>query len=201
MVQNRKAKKKKQRTKHRLLKGKADTISSTSAVTASDPSSSNAEDIGSDDLLKTKQSESQQKRIIEAEQYLTEWQKSQDRKESQWKFRTLINQWLIQHMYDPEKVSKITFGVLLQYLQSEKALERLKRIVNDAHHRCIRYKEYEKKHSRESSDTTDAASKDGIAEDNDESKTAWKQLTDHEKRKEYKRARRVLETLQEKVSS
>ena len=142
----------------------------------------------------------------EAASYLQSWLAHNRNNSVGWKFNKNTQSWLVRHMYEPDKVSKTTFATLMDYLSSIKGETSRKRILAEASRRAIRYKEYEK--SKESvtqannadrttdSKTTQEAievsmSKSEQAEDFER----WNRLDDHDKRKEYKRARKVLDTM------
>ena len=142
----------------------------------------------------------------EAASYLSSW-KHRDAG-SGWRFNKNTQSWLLRHMYETEKVPKPTFTLLVDYLFACQGVTR-RRLREDAARRALRYKEYEKK--SESSDpneknatgggdgddvvTKEAAQKDTEDDGNDEAR--WKALDDHDKRKEYKRARKILDTIKE----
>ena len=117
-----------------------------------------------------------------AAEYLTMWKT----KKGEWKFNKNTQSWLCRHMYEADKVAKGTFGMLLEYLEGLQGGTAKQRIVEDATKRALRYKEFEK---------NGAASK--TEEGKDEEHDLWAKLSDHDKRKEYKRARKVLDTLKE----
>jgi hypothetical protein len=161
------------------------------------------------------------KDVKEAAGYLTNWKEHQ----GHWKFNKNTQSWLIRHMYESEKVAKSTFTILLEYLEGLQGEGAKARISEDATRRALRYKKYseeseeggenqnnsnsEKKDSKLvqfTEDTKEPAAADGPnkrkkskkeqQEANDE-QTRWERLNDHDKRKEYKRARKVLEKLSE----
>lgn len=149
----------------------------------------------------------------EAAAYLSAW-KHRDAGGS-WKFNKNTQSWLIRHMYETDKVSKLVFGSLVEYLGGLQGQTRL-RVLSDASRRATRYKEFEagegddsaKKGPPENKDQdegnqqgsklpgaqpeTTGRPKDSV---DDEDQLKWDQLDDHGKRKEYKRARKVLETI------
>jgi len=160
----------------------------------------------------------------EAALYLKQWQESREgTTESLWKFHKNTQSWLIRHMYDASKVSKSTFEILVAYLQAmppPKFVTRggsiKERIRQDATRRVVRYKDHEANKPNDDGEANnkgeedeEVAEGDGnkqpIApegnedddgeEDNDD--VRWLRKSDHEKRKEYKRARKVLESLSE----
>lgn len=138
----------------------------------------------------------------EAHTYLMTWKeqsKSTSKENGGWKFNKNCQSWLIRHMYEPEKVLKATFGILMEYLVDLKGNTR-DRVIADATRRALRYKQWEKdekpndsdeKAKTENEEDTTTPNKD---EEKEEQQT-WIALSDHDKRKEYKRARKVLETL------
>ena len=129
-----------------------------------------AEDRAADDKNSDQQSKKVKKRRekdpVDALAYLQEWKDES----STWKFN--------RHMYNDKLVSKSTFGMLLQYLvkAEHKVHERLR---TEAIRRALRYQKY----------TTNPTAT--VGNDDDE----YKILNDHDKRKEYKRARKVLDTI------
>lgn len=133
----------------------------------------------------------------EAAAYLSAW-KHRDAGGA-WKFNKNTQSWLLRHQYQPEKVSKGTFGILLEYMEGLQGNTHA-RMIADATRRVLRYKEYsksnpEEKETEESNDKTEKEPKDALEDEDDE--TRWKRMDDHEKRKDYKRARRVLDALKE----
>lgn len=138
----------------------------------------------------------------EASNYLKAWETKEG-----WKFNKNTQSWLLRHMYEADKVSKNTFNTLLDYLKGLQGKNARKRVLEEATARAQRYRDYEK--NKETTDTPANSEKkvDEQAIDETSKKTSgnsdngqfgleyWKGLDDHDKRKEYKRARRVLETL------
>jgi hypothetical protein len=137
----------------------------------------------------------------EAASYLSAWKHRAAG--GAWKFNKNTQSWLIRHMYEADKVSKPVFVILLEYLEGMKHKER---VIEDAERRALRYKDFEKtfgatkeadkesetKKEEESKDTDTPKKEDGGEDD----ETRWIRLDEHDKRKEYKRARKILETLQ-----
>lgn len=117
-----------------------------------------------------------------------------------WKFNKNTQSWLLRHMYQADKVTKGTFSLLSEYMEGLQGSTRT-RTLADAKRRALRYKEYEKsrdsQHESEAIDEVDGKEdgkkNDDITDVDDE--TRWTRLDDREKRKEYKRARKVLEIL------
>ena len=142
----------------------------------------------------------------EAAAYLSAW-KHKDAGGA-WKFNTNTQSWLLRHMYEPENVSKATFSLLMEYLGGLQGKTRM-RTVADARNRAVRYKEYERLRDADSGESkthdTDGNEKEASGQDKDDSGSnekidedddaRWKRLSDHDKRKEYKRARKILDTL------
>mmetsp|Transcript_899 Transcript_899/g.1191 ORF Transcript_899/g.1191 Transcript_899/m.1191 type:complete len:216 (+) Transcript_899:118-765(+) len=138
--------------------------------------------------------------------YLTNWKKNQTDKEAYWKFNKNTQSWLLRHAYDYEKVPKSTFTLLLEYLAGLKGGDTKKRTIADATHRALRYKEYEKSRDAEGDEEEKAAAatkekpatnQSNASKEENEDQSRWSGLDDHDKRKEYKRARKMLESLRE----
>lgn len=147
----------------------------------------------------------------EAASYLTEWE-NRGTNEA-WKFNKNTQSWLIRHMYETESVSKGTFSSLLKYLDGLQGASTRSRIRAEASRRALRYKEYTKDVAAEEAttisvdaptgdqpDSNDASltvdtkpllSKDEMSED----QKRWESLDEHDRRKEYKRARQILENV------
>lgn len=147
----------------------------------------------------------------EAESYLSAWKYREQG--GGWKFNKNTQSWLFRHMYDVEKISKVSFTLLMEYMDGLKGSTRT-RVIEDAQRRAVRYKEYERvteenkngsedtKIVKTSKDTeaNSSSTKEKKSESSDkggeDDQTRWKRLSDHDKRKEYKRARKVLEIFQ-----
>ena len=168
------------------------------------------------------------KDIKEAAGYLNNWKQYRQ----QWKFNKNTQSWLIRHMYEPDKVTKHSFAILLEYLHGLKGEGAKERIIQDATRRALRYKKNSEEDNASSatksddnkqgnndddvgregakvvqfSNETKAATEEGkpkkaktnkeLADATEEEKR-WNDLDDNDKRKEYKRARKILETLRE----
>ena len=131
----------------------------------------------------------------EASNYITMWKQ---REHGGWKFNKNTQSWLIRHMYEAEKVTKTTFSTLMEYFVDLKGNTR-DRVKEDATRRALRYKQWETNSSTQEKNT-DKQSEGKKEENNNDTTTSedakkWSELSDHDKRKEYKRARKVLETL------
>mgnify|MGYP005846669945 CR=1 FL=1 len=175
---------------------------------------------------KKKQANMHTKDIKEAAGYLSNWKHHKDA----WKFNKNTQSWLIRHMYEADKVSKTTFTLLLEYLEGLKGEGAKTRILEEATRRALRYKKYseenggdskdeegedgEKKNNTKavsfSEDTKEESSKNNKKKKQPSQKeqqaamdeqTRWENLDDHDKRKEYKRARKVLETVRDAANS
>lgn len=160
----------------------------------------------------------------EAATYLEEWKQSKQEnvKNSNWKFNKNTQSWLIRHMYEADKVPKATFSLLLEYLAGLEGKTTRVWIRSEASRRALRYKQYEKQGTgkvedegkgtlettrtttapnskKETKESTEKAVKEGkpTNEEEREEQVRWEKLSDHDKRKEYKRARRVLESINE----
>lgn len=185
-------KKKKKRISKHMLKSKAE--------------AANKEESGGESSTTPKKksvsSEVAVKDPSEASQYLKAWETKEG-----WKFNKNTQSWLLRHMYEADKVSKGTFTILLEYMKGLQGKDAQKRVLEEATARAQRYREYEKNKESNVAESTgntqndqDTAMKEGSKDDGDVDDTSyglehWKSLDDHDKRKEYKRARRVLETL------
>ena len=144
----------------------------------------------------------------EASEYLQAWQAKEG-----WKFNKNTQSWLLRHMYEAEKVSKTTFTILLEYMKGLQGKDAKKRVLDEATARAKRYREYEKskeatssaamaeepsetsKEGETAATATTTSTSSAIEDDGSYGLAHWNTLDDHDKRKEYKRARRVLEVL------
>jgi WKF domain len=139
---------------------------------------------------------------------------------SVWKFNKNTQSWLVRHMYEPDKVSKHAFELLLDYLRAMHEGPAKVRMLQDAHRRVVRYKKQPSEPSDAAVDEKDGAApalgkggndetgrarrgdggndnnNDDKEDDDDDDDARWRQMSDHDRRKEYKRARRVLELFQ-----
>jgi hypothetical protein len=139
----------------------------------------------------------------EAQSYLSSW-KYRDLAPGTWKFNTNTQSWLFRHMYDSDEVPKASFAILMDYLQGLKGRSR-DWANEDAVRRVLRYKEWEKKGTDAAADVVEGdgsekqEAKDGKDDDDDSvnDDKRFQNLSDHEKRKEYKRARKVVETIKD----
>ena len=157
----------------------------------------------------------------EASSYLTQWKKSKSGSSSCWKFNKNTQSWLIRHMYDVDKVAKSSFVLLLDYLEGLESKPTRDRIRAEASRRVRRHKEYcnatpktvnekstnnnsqsvmDKEGDNNNNSDNDSSEKRkptametmGEAEVEDDEEAQWRKLDDHNKRKQYKRARRIL---------
>lgn len=145
----------------------------------------------------------------EAETYLLEWDQ-RDSELSTWKFNKNTQSWLIRHMYEVDKVSKSSFARLLKYLEGLNGDSVRSRIRSEASRRALRYKESQEKGPEETEErppcvnknrettrfeSTEAAPGSKTEDVEVDEEVQWQRLSEHDKRKEYKRARKVLETV------
>lgn len=144
--------------------------------------------------LKTKDPE-------EAASYLTLWNLDRNNTTSttkNWKFNKNTQSWLLRHMYDFDKVSKSTFATLVDYISEGGEGTRL-RVEEEAKRRARRYKDWEKRQQQQ--EGVEQEEGDANEEKKDLTKSQddehFNQLDDHDKRKEYKRARKVLDALKQ----
>ena len=141
----------------------------------------------------------------EVAQYLSSWKHRAAG--TNWKFNKNTQSWIVRHMYEADKLNKQVFEMCLEYLGSINDAAKV-RVLEDAKQRARRYKEYEattgtSNHSNKGTTATIQSTKQetmhskvnlhAITEEDDEKR--WKKLDDHDKRKEYKRARKILEIL------
>lgn len=131
----------------------------------------------------------------EAINYLKQWKDDK----SNWKFNKNTQSWIIRHMYDAEKLDKSAFSLVTEYLQGIQGGTAKSWAVTDATCKALRYKDFDKSQNDVGKDTKGTDKKDSSlsTDAEDEDLIRWKKLSDHDKRKEYKRARKVLEVLKE----
>jgi hypothetical protein len=119
-------------------------------------------------------------------------------------------------MYEVDKVSKGTFSLLLEYLHGLQGNKTKSRIISEATRRARRYKEHVSRQENnnkdgggesgddddkrdtsklENAEPTTEQPTDMSKEDLEDEEARWKKLDDHDKRKEYKRARKVLDVI------
>ena len=127
----------------------------------------------------------------EASNYLIMWQA----KVSEWKFNKNTQSWLLRHMYNDSQVNKKTFGVLLEYLKGLKG-KTLLWCREEAKSSSLKYKEWEKT----ATDVEKAAADDDKDDKENEDEVKYDggnfdKLSSKQKRKVYKRARRVYDGL------
>lgn len=122
----------------------------------------------------TKKHEKDSKEVLE---YLSNW-KYRSLTSTHWKFNKNTQSWLLRHMYNAEKVPKSMFSLLEEYLKGIQSDQIIERIKEDAAKRALQYKEWEKEQDQQQPDN-----------DNDETE---KNEEHHNRRKEYKRARKIL---------
>ena len=155
----------------------------------------------------TKKQRKKTKDPTEVAQYLSSWQHRAAG--TNWKFNKNTQSWIVRHMYEADKLNKQVFEKCLEYLGGINDTAKV-RVVEDAKLRARRYKEYEAttgtsihpikgtpatKQSTEPETIHSKASRPAATEEDDEQR--WKNLDDHDKRKEYKRARKILEVLKQ----
>jgi len=120
-------------------------------------------------------------------------------------------------MYNPIKVPKHSFAILVEYLLNGENVGVKNRVLEDAKFRARRYKEFEKQQSQlqekgvaekmegKEQNTKDDTNKEEAGEQSSSSSpkkvtvvdVSWDKMDEHEKRKEYKRARKVLDAFKE----
>lgn len=137
----------------------------------------------------------------EVAQYLSAWKHRTAG--TNWKFNKNTQSWIVRHMYEADKLNKQVFELCLEYLDGMSDTAKL-RVVENANHRARRYKQYEATAASTAAKKTDDTSKKPkddtklpITPVDVDDETRWNKLDDHSKRKEYKRARKILETLKQ----
>ena len=153
----------------------------------------------------------------EAAAYLTNWENRKNRPEA-WKFNKNTQAWIFRHAYDVEKVPKAIFKILVSgYLNGLQGDLMRKRIKEDASRRARRYKDHvssgsgntdggDVDESRPQVEEGQTSPKDDDDDKDDKKKipsnaeplgdeSRWRGLSENDKRKEYKRARMILDAL------
>ena len=139
---------------------------------------------------KKKKTKKHTKEPKDVHNYLSAW-KHRESAPGLWKFNKNTQSWLFRHMYDAEKVPKATFSLLMDYMEGVQGGMR-ERVNEDAVRRAMRYKDWEKNGSEEAEKKTAVANADADIEDDNKRFSA---MDENEKRKEYKRARKVIDEL------
>jgi len=99
------------------------------------------------------------------------------------------------------KVPKAVFALLMEYIEGLKGFTR-DWVNEDAVRRVLRYKAWEKKQNDGGDD--DGSEEDTNKEDDEEKKeddARFAALNDHEKRKEYKRSRQVVQAIKKAMEA
>ena len=115
--------------------------------------------------------------------YLSQWKNNR----AGWKFNKNTQSWLIRHMYHADKLNKTGFEWMTEYLQHGPESLR-QRVLQDAARRAMRYQQYTDQNDNSEGKNEKATTTDDHGDDQ-----LFQNLSDHDKRKEYKRARKVLE--------
>jgi len=171
------------------------------------------QNINKSDISKNKKRKSQKiKDPKEAAAYLESWKSFNDEKDQdgslsvtstqRWKFNKNDQSWLIRHMYCSDKLNKSTFDIMIEYLRLAANTTKI-RVREDAVKRALRYKNWEKsgKEGKTEHLENDVGSKneetigDNEQGESGEDQDEWVKLDSKAKRKEYKRARKVLESV------
>jgi len=115
-------------------------------------------------------------------------------------------------MYEVDKVPKSTFILLMDYLEGLEGRTIIDRMRTDASRRCRRHKEYSRDSTAPSGDTEDDPTGNDDENENAQSsetidttpgnkeeleyeEALWRKMDDHDKRKQYKRARKILDLM------
>lgn len=164
------------------------------------PSNASSQDQSS---KKKKNTKKKVKDPTDTEAYLTAW-----KAKSGWKFNKNTQSWLIRHMYDAEKLPKHAFATMIEYLNAAGESVKL-RVRDDASRRALRYQNYSTDTNKTTNSNADYShgsqtSNDALPlldaslanhDDAEDEEQKWKNLSDHDKRKGYKRARKVLDSI------
>ena len=164
-------------------------------------------EIESGENSKVKNKEQKKKKNIkekdpqEAAAYLEAWKSHAGDSSITWKFNKNDQSWLIRHMFRSDRLNKAVFTLMIEYLANAADGTKV-RVRELAKRRALRYKEWEKSTSNdnvesttEKNDAMDNSDNTNKRDGNDESdeQQLWSNLNFHEKRKEYKRARKILD--------
>jgi hypothetical protein len=213
-AKNKSAKKKRHVSKH-VLKAREGKAGEVQKKEANDPDQQvvvPAEETNGTPKPVSKEQKQNVKDPSDAAEYLANWE---NRETNSWKFNKNKQSWLIRRMYEVEKVPKGSFKILLEYLRGLQGDSMRLRIRAEASRRARRYKEHVKKSSAGDEDSNgeeEVAMKGG--DDNKkkdkkivknapskqellEEEARWVALDENDKRKEYKRARMILDAFKE----
>lgn len=215
------ARKKKQVSKHILNSRDDDETTTTTTTPTGNDSASDA--TSNKKKRKSKKSKPNKNHPTEAFTYLTQWKanksnKNASSKVSIWKFNKNTQSWLIRNMYEVDKVAKPSFLLLLEYLKGLEGETTKERIKAEASRRARRYKEYSKtsenkdeedgeegnnddddenNNNDNNNNTSSTTTTKTTSSDDNEEEVRWGKIDDNEKRKEYKRARKILDLMKE----
>lgn len=139
----------------------------------------------------------------EAQDYLSNWNHKDHG--SQWKFNKNTQSWIFRHMYESDKIPKASFTLLLEYLSGVQG-STTEWVHSEALRKALRYKDWEAKKQCQDHEThkdekqvTPEGQNENIPKDtnkdHNEDDERFLKLSDHDKRKEYKRCRKVLDHL------
>lgn len=164
--------------------------------------STSADDVSAVNDSDSKKSPLKTKDPEEAASYLSLWKfdRNSTSTTKTWKFNKNTQSWLLRHMYDFDKVSKSTFATLVDYICQGGDGTRL-RVEEEAKRRARRYKDWEKRQQEQNK--VDAEQEDNVPEETKDTTSLpddderWNKLDDHDKRKEYKRTRKLLDALRD----
>ena len=137
---------------------------------------------------------------VDVEGYLMAWKEQQDLSSdgireaaTTWKFNKNTQSWLIRHLYDTTKISKSLFAIALQYfLKSNINVQ--KRLRDDATQRAIQYQQQQQEKGL-TNNSIDGKNNDNDNANENEEEELPEMLLEKNQRKEYKRARKILDTL------
>jgi hypothetical protein len=141
----------------------------------------------------------------DVQEYLSNWKHREQGSGSIWKFNKNTQSWMFRHMYDSNKIPKATFTILLEYIGGLKG-STCDWVKQEATRKALRYKEWEKRNTnKEGEEEIAKKTEEENQNDNDEEQKEddkrFMSLSDHDKRKEYKRCRKVLDQMKMMESS
>ena len=140
---------------------------------------------------------------VDVEGYLMAWKEQRDLSSDDisisrvvattWKFNKNTQSWLIRHLYDATKISKSLFAIALQYfLKSNINVQ--KRLRDDATQRAIQYQRQQQEKGL-TNNSFDGKNNDNDNANENEAEELPEMLLEKNQRKEYKRARKILDAL------
>ena len=111
-----------------------------------------------------------------------------------WKFNKNTQSWLIRHLYDSTKISKSIFALALQYFLKSN-LNVQQRLREDAMQRAIQYQQQQQERGTTNQNDEGKDDGDDNPKNNTEEDESTEMILEKNQRKEYKRARKIIDTL------